>query len=68
MIDWSATAHSLAIVLAVAGGGASVLAYHIRRRELRDGGEPAPRSHITYLASYILMSLSIFCLALSGLL
>jgi uncharacterized membrane protein len=68
MTDWTAVLHGLAIVLAVGGGILGTLAYLIRRREVRDGAPQAKRSHIVYLTSYILMSLSIFCVALGGLL
>ena len=68
MIEWMAVLRGLAIALAIGGGAVGTLAYFIRRRELRDGAPSAPRSHIGFLISYILMSLSIFCLALGGLL
>jgi hypothetical protein len=68
MTGWIAVLHGLAIALAVGGGAVGMLAYLIRRRELRDGLPRARRSHIAYLTSYILMSLSIFCVALGGLL
>jgi hypothetical protein len=66
--DWIAVLHGLAIALAIGGGAAAMLAYLIRRREVRDGSPSAQRSHIAFLTSYILMSLSIFCVALGGLL
>jgi hypothetical protein len=68
MIEWIAVLHGVAIALAVGGGAVGTLAYLIRRREVREGRPSAQRSHIAFLASYILMSLSIFCVALGGLL
>ena len=68
MVDWAAVLHSLGIALAVGGGAVGMLAYLIRRREVREGWSSAQRSHIAFLTSYILMSLSIFCVALGGLL
>jgi uncharacterized membrane protein YidH (DUF202 family) len=68
MVDWIAALHNLGIALALGGGGVAMLAYLIRRRELRQGRSSAQRAHIAFLTSYILMSLSIFCMALGGLL
>jgi hypothetical protein len=68
MIDWIAVLHDLAITLALGGGAVGALAYLVRRREVRDGSPSAQRSHIAYLTSYVLISLSIFCVALGGLL
>jgi uncharacterized membrane protein len=68
MTDWTAVLHGLAIALAVGGGIAGMLAYLMRRREVGEGSPQARRSQIAYLTSYILMSLSIFCAALGGLL
>jgi hypothetical protein len=68
MIDWIPVLRGLAIALALGGGAIGMLAYLIRRREVRNGSPSAHRSHIAFLTSYILMSLSIFCVALGGLL
>ena len=67
MTGWITLLHGLAIVLAIGGGAAGTLAYMMGQREQRNGVAPARRSHITYLISYILMSLSIFFVALGGL-
>jgi hypothetical protein len=68
MVDWIAVLHGLGIAFAISGGGAATLAYLIRRREVRDGRASGQSSQIAFLTSYILMSLSIFCVALGGLL
>jgi hypothetical protein len=64
---WTDILRWLAIALAVGGGLASLAAFWIGRRA--DTESPnARRAHVTYLVSYILMSLSVFFLALGGLL
>jgi hypothetical protein len=68
MTDWVAILHGFAVALAIGGGVVGTLAYLIRRREIADGSPAARRSRIAYLASYVLMSMSIFCVALGGLL
>jgi hypothetical protein len=66
-MDWPGTLRWVAIVAATAGGMASLGAFALGRRP--DGGERHRRgAHILYLVSYLLMSLSIFFLALAGIL
>lgn len=68
MPDWSYTLWILAVVMAIAGGITSVSAAVMRQR--RPDGSHAGKSRLrrserTYMASYILMSLSIVLLVAS---
>lgn len=66
-MDWPGTLRWVAIVAAVAGGAASLGAFVLGRRP--GGGERHRRgAHVLYLVSYLLMSLSVFFLALGGIL
>ncbi len=55
-----------AIAAGVAGGGVSVAAFVIRTKR-GEREETAHKTHILYLISYILMSVSIFFIAFRGL-
>ena len=65
-MDWLALLWIAAVTSALAGGVASTAAYWTRRRNPTDE-RAHHRSHILYLLSYILMSISVFFVALRGL-
>jgi hypothetical protein len=62
-VDWLDLFWWGAVVTAVAGGVLSTGAFVLERRT----GGREPHSHVLYLASYVCMSLSIFCVAFRGL-
>jgi hypothetical protein len=69
--DWQNFLWWAAVVMAVAGGVVSTTAYVIGRRDR--GGKNGDKklknkTHVLYLVSYIFMSISIFLIALRGLL
>lgn len=67
-MDWDNLLYTLAIVLAVAGGILSLAGWKMRNKEpAPESTRPAP-AHILTMLAYILMSLSIFFVALRGLL
>ena len=67
-MDWDNLLYTLAIVLAVAGGISSLAGWKMRKKEpAPESTRPAP-AHILTMLAYILMSLSIFFVALRGLL
>lgn len=67
-MDWDNLLYTLAIVLAVAGGISSLASWKMRKKEpAPESTRPAP-AHILTMLAYILMSLSIFFVALRGLL
>jgi hypothetical protein len=65
--DWQDAFWYAAIVMALAGGGASIVAFVVRSKG-GGGDETARKAHILYLVSYIFMSVSIFFIAFRGLL
>jgi len=64
--DWQDALWYAAITTALAGGGVSVAAFVFRSKR-GECSDIARRSHILYLISYILMSISIFFIAFRGL-
>ena len=67
-LSWDSLLHLLSIGFAVAGGISSLAGWRLRRRESGRETTQAPLSHILTMLAYILMSLSIFFVALRGLL
>lgn len=67
-MDWSSLLHTLSIVLAVAGGISGLAGWRVRKREPVRERSPAVVSQFLTMLAYVLMSLSIFFLALRGLL
>ncbi len=67
MIDWAGILWAASVTCAVLGGGCSITAFIVSRRD-GDGETVRQRAHIIYLTSYVLMSMSIFFLAFRGLL
>jgi len=63
-VDWLDLLWWSAVVIAIAGGLLSTGAFVLERR----AGVREPRAHVLYLASYVCLSLSIFCVAFRGLL
>jgi hypothetical protein len=67
LIGWQDLLSYSAVTLAVVGGILSVTAYFIRRK--KGDSEPNTRkAYLLFLASYILMSVSVFLIAFRGLL
>lgn len=64
--DWQDALWYAAITTALTGGGVSVAAFVIRSKR-GESNDIARKSHILYLISYILMSVSIFLIAFRGL-
>lgn len=66
-MEWPEFFRVAAIIFAVCGGTVSVVAF-VAGRRARDNNTNAKTSHIMYLISYILMSLSIFLMSINGML
>ncbi len=66
MSDWLHFLWTLAVASAVGGGVVSLIAYYVGRMGPEDEATKK-RSHILYLLSYVLMSISIFFIAFRGL-
>jgi len=67
-LDWNNLLYIVSIVLAVAGGISSLAGWKMRKREPSPESTRATPAHMLTMLSYILMSLSIFFVALRGLL
>ena len=67
MSDWLHFLWTLAVASAVGGGVVSLIAFYISRKGPEDEAAKK-RSHVLYLLSYVLMSISIFFIAFRGLL
>lgn len=67
LIDWQDVLWYAAVASAFSGGIVSVIAYSFRTRH-EGNDENARKTHLLYLVSYILMSVSIFFIAFRGLL
>ncbi len=66
MSDWLQFLWTLAVASAVGGGVVSLIAFYVGRKG--SGDEAAQkRSHVMYLLSYVLMSISVFFIAFRGL-
>jgi uncharacterized membrane-anchored protein len=65
-MDWLSFFWVLAVVNAIAGGIASVVAYGLAKRRAGDEGARRRVQRI-YMVSYVLMSISILCVAFRGL-
>lgn len=63
---WQNVLWYAAVIAAIAGGVFSVAGFTMRARR-RGDPDTAQKSHILYLASYVLMSVSIFLIAFRGL-
>ena len=63
---WQGELWYAAVAAAIAGGVASLAAFTMRTRR-RDDPDTADKTRILYLASYVLMSISIFLIAFRGL-
>ncbi len=67
MSAWLNLFWTLAVASAVGGGVVSLIAYYVGRKRPQDEATKK-RSHVLYLLSYVLMSISIFFIAFRGLL
>ncbi len=67
MSDWLQLLWTLAVASAVGGGVVSLIAFYVGRKRPQDEATKK-RSHVLYLLSYALMSISIFFIAFRGLL
>jgi len=65
--DWLQFLWTLAVASAVGGGIVSLIAFNVSRKRPQDEAAKK-RSHVLYLLSYVLMSISIFFIAFRGLL
>lgn len=67
MSDWLQFLWTLAVASAVGGGVVSLIAFYVGRKG-PENEATKKRSHVLYLLSYVLMSISIFFIAFRGLL
>ncbi len=67
MSDWLHFLWTLAVASAVGGGVVSLIAFYVGRKD-PENEATKKRSHVLYLLSYVLMSISIFFIAFRGLL